>query len=100
MPNSTDDFLYSKVSGVLTYLASIGSSSKSRRAPTPIPPPADDRIGHSSLGWNRSIGPRRPSRDKPAASSSLNSKPLRSKCLVSESQPDGAKPQPKRRAAS
>ncbi len=58
------------------------------------------RIGHSSRRWNRSIGPRLPSRDSPAASSSLNSKPLRSRCLVNESQPDGAKPQPNCRAAA
>ena len=58
---------------------------------------ADARIGHSSRRWKRSIGPRLPSRDSPAASSSLNSKPLRSRCFVSVSQPDGAKPQPKLR---
>ena len=62
-------------------------------------PPAT-RIGHSSRRWNRSIGPRWPSRDNPAASSSLNSKPLRSRCFVSVSQPDGAYPQPKCAAAS
>ena len=94
MPNSTLDFLYSTVSGVLTYLASIWSSSKIRRAPKPTISPLAVRIGHSSLRWNRSIGPRLPSRDSPAASSSLNSKPLRIRCLVNESQPDGAKPQP------
>ncbi len=57
------------------------------------------RIGHSSRRWKRSIGPRLPSRDRPAASSSLNSNPLRSRCFVSVSQPDGANPQPKCAAA-
>ena len=32
-PNSTDDFLYSTVSGVLTYFASFWSSSNNLRAP-------------------------------------------------------------------
>ena len=62
--------------------------------------PLDTQIGQSSRRWKRSIGPRRPSRDSPAASSSLNSKPLRSRCFVSVSQPDGAKPQPKCAAVS
>ncbi|CFR84810.1 Uncharacterised protein [Mycobacterium tuberculosis] len=48
MPNITDDFLYSNVSGVLTYLASIASSSNSRRAPNPTTSPAEVRMGHSS----------------------------------------------------
>ena len=46
---------------MLRYLASILSSSYSRRAPNPTTSPPRSRIGHSSRRWNRSMAPRWPS---------------------------------------
>ena len=49
-----------------------------------------DFTGQMSRPRNLSMGPRRPIVDKPASCSSWTSKPLRSRCLVSVSQPSGA----------
>ena len=70
------------------YLPRV-SSSKSFRAPKPMTSPAALRIGHMSRRWKRSMGPREPILLSPASSSSFAEKPLRSRCLVSVSQPPG-----------
>ena len=75
---------------VLRYLASMPSSSNSRRAPKPTTSPPRSRIGQSSRRWNRSIGPRRPSLVNPALISSSTENPAASRCLVRMSQPAGA----------
>ena len=56
--------------------------------------------GPQQSSVEESIGPRWPFRATPALIISPTSKPLRTKCFTSESQPDGANPQPKCAAAA
>src|SRR6266699_3066802 len=89
-PYSTVLLRNSEVSGVFRYFGP-SSSGSSLRAPNAMTSPDRSRMGHISRARNRSRVPRLPSRDRPAAMSSLSVKPRPRRCLVGSAQPFGIK---------
>ena len=76
------------------YLASMGSSSKIRRAPNPTTSPPRLRSGHSRRRWKRSMGPAAALLGHARGDHLRHLEALAHSALVSESHPDGANPQP------